>query len=149
MTASVFLDTNVLVYAYDRSQPAKQALEVATLEQVIKSGRCIISAQVLSEFFSVVTRKLPAPLTVEQAAERIANFLRLLAVVPLTELIMLEAIRGVREHQLSLWDAQIWAAAKLNQTPVILSEDFQHNLILEGIRIVDPFQPEFRVDEWL
>ncbi len=149
MTASVFLDTNVLVYAYDRSQPAKQALAVATLEQVIKSGRGIISAQVLSEFFSVVTRKLPAPLTVEQAAERIANFLRLLAVVPLTELIVLEAIRGGREHHLSLWDAQIWAAAKLNQTPVILSEDFQHNLILEGIRIVDPFQPEFRVDEWL
>jgi predicted nucleic acid-binding protein len=103
----------------------------------------------LSEFFSVVTRKLTAPLTIEQAAERMANFLRLLTVVPLTELIVLEAIRGVREHQLSLWDAQIWATAKLNQIPVILSEDLQHNRVLEGIRVVDSFQPEFRVDEWL
>lgn len=149
MIADIFVDTNVLVYAYDRSEPAKQAIAVTVLASVVRSGGGVTSAQVLSEFFNAVTRKIPAPLTLEEAHARVQNLLRLLHVVPVTDLIMLEAVRGVREHQLSLWDAQIWAAARLNQIPVILSEDFRRDAILEGIRVVDPFRPDFKLDEWI
>ena len=149
MSADIFVDTNVLVYAYDRSEPIKQAIAVTVLASIVRSGAGVISAQVLSEFFNAVTRKILAPLTLEEAHARVQNLLRLLHVVPVTDLIVLEAVRGVREHQLSLWDAQIWAAARLNQIPVILSEDFRGDLVLEGIRVVDPFRPDFKLEEWI
>ena len=46
---------------------------------------------------------------------------------------MLEAVRGVRDHRFSHDDAQISAAAKLNQVPVILSEDFNVGVTIEGV----------------
>ena len=55
----------------------------------------------------------------------------------------------MREHQLSYWDAQIWAAARLNQVPVVFSEDFRAGVSLEGVRFVNPFAADCRVDEWI
>jgi len=69
-------------------------------------------------------------------------------VLPLTEQVALEATRGVRDHHLSYYDAQIWAAARLNQIPVIFSEDFQDGVMLEGIRFVNPFAPRFDLERW-
>ena len=64
-------------------------------------------------------------------------------VFALNGMIVCEAVRGVREHQLSYWDAQIWAAARLNQTGIVLSEDFSHDRIIEGVRFLNPFLPGF------
>ena len=61
---------------------------------------------------------------------------------------VLEATRGVCEHRMSLWDAQIWAAAKLNQITIILSEDFGPQII-EGVRVVNPFAQDFHLVDWL
>jgi predicted nucleic acid-binding protein len=70
-------------------------------------------------------------------------------VIDLTPIIVLEAARGVRDHQLSYYDAQIWAAARLNQAPVVFSEDFQHQQTLEGVRFINPFSPDFELAVWL
>jgi predicted nucleic acid-binding protein len=61
----------------------------------------------------------------------------------------LEAAQAVARHKLSFWDAQIWAAAKLNNIPVVLSEDFNTGSILQGVRFLNPFASEFRVDRLL
>ena len=65
----------------------------------------------------------------------------------LTPMIVLEALRGVRDHQISYYDAQIWASARLNQIPAIFSEDFNQG-VLEGVRFVNPFLPDFDVARW-
>lgn len=57
----------------------------------------------------------------------------------ITDLIVLEAARGVRDHATSFWDAQVWATAKLNQIPVVLSEDFASGSVIEGVRFENPF----------
>jgi len=54
----------------------------------------------------------------------------------------------VRDHQLPYWDAQIWAAARLNQVPIIFSEDFNAGAVLEGVRFVDPFADDFLLSAW-
>jgi predicted nucleic acid-binding protein len=64
-------------------------------------------------------------------------------------MIVLEAGRGVRDHQLSYYDSQIWAIARLNQVPTIFSEDFSDGAVLEGVRFVNPFSPDFRLETWL
>jgi len=96
-----------------------------------------------------VTRKISAPLSVAEAHERVKNYLQSWAVVDLTGMIVLEAARGVRDHQFSFWDAQIWATARLNQVPVIFSEDFTDGAVIEGIRFVNPFAESFDIEEWL
>jgi predicted nucleic acid-binding protein len=63
-------------------------------------------------------------------------------------MIVLEAVRGVRKHRLAYWDAQIWATARLNQVPLILSEDFSDGQVLKGVRFVNPFAPGFDLQVW-
>ena len=60
-------------------------------------------------------------------------------------MIILEAARGARQHHFSYWDAQIWATAKLNQIPVVLSEDFSDGQSTEGIRFMNPFSAKFQL----
>ena len=66
-------------------------------------------------------------------------------VLSVTGPVVIEAARGVRDHRMSYWDAQIWATARLNQVDVVLSEDFQEGRLLEGVRFVNPFAPSFDV----
>jgi len=66
----------------------------------------------------------------------------------LTPLIVLEAMRGVREHKLAYWDSQLWATARLNQIPIILSENFSVGATLEGVHFVNPFAPDFVLEGW-
>ncbi len=143
MSAKIMLDTNVLVYAYDRSEERKQNIAFRLLERLVATGTGVISTQLLAEFFVTVTRKIPLPLTLEQTSERISHFCRLWPVLGVNEMVILEAIRGVREHRFSYWDAQIWATARLNQIEIVLSEDFSCDSSVEGVRFLDPFQPAF------
>ena len=148
MNDRVLADTNVLVYAYDRSEPHKQQQALQILDRLAVSGAGAISTQVLGEFFVAVTRKITAPLTVDEGYTRVNNYLRSWAVLNLTGMVVLEAARGVRDHAMSFWDAQIWAVARLNQIPVVLSEDFQDESAVEGVRFVNPFAEGFRLEDW-
>jgi len=149
MRNSAFVDTNVLVYAYDRSEPEKQRRAVELLTWLDEAGNGAVSTQVLAEFFVSVTRKIAAPLSVVEAAERVQNLLAAWTVVDLTGLIVLEAVRGVRDHSFHYWDAQIWATARLNQIPVVYSEDFSPDSIVEGVHFVNPFAQGFQLEAWV
>ncbi len=109
----------------------------------------LLSVQALAEFFSVATRKLSPSLTPAEALDQVNLFIRLWPVFDLTPMIVLEAGRGVRDHKLPYYDAQVWATARLNQVPVVFSEDFRDGSILEGMRFVNSFSPEFLLEKWL
>jgi predicted nucleic acid-binding protein len=145
----ILMDTNLLVYLYDQKHPERQAQSQRVLEQSELSRNGRLSVQSLAEFFSVATRRLSPNLTAAEALHQIDLFLRLWPVFDLTPMIVLEAGRGVRDHHLSYYDAQIWAAARLNQVPLVFSEDFQDGNILEGVRFVNPFTPGFVLESWL
>ena len=70
-------------------------------------------------------------------------------IINVTPPIILEAARGAQQYQLSFWDALIWATAKLNQIPVVLSEDFNVGGVIEGIRFVNPLADEFDLAAWI
>jgi len=145
----ILIDTNVLLYLYDHNQPTKQERARDVLDRLELSGSGRLSVQSLSEFYSVATRRLSPKLTPAQALQQINLFVRLWPVYDLTSMIVLEAGRGVRDHQFSYYDAQIWAAARLNQVPTIFSEDFGAWSIIEGVRFVNPFSPDFEIDVWV
>lgn len=143
MRNAYLVDTNVLVYAYDPTDAAKQKRAAGVLAILGNLGAGVLSAQILSEFFVVATRRIPEPLSPTEAERSVTNFLRSWAICELTGWTVLEAVAGVRRHRLSYWDSLVWATAKLNQIPVVLSEDFEDCRILEGVRFLDPFRAGF------
>src|ERR687889_2361561 len=143
MATRYVVDTDVLVYALDRREPEKRERAQEVLRRVGGAGTAALPAQVLSEFANACLRKLeprPDPTTVRREVERL---LLAFPVLPLTGPVVLEALRGVREHLLSYCDAQIWAVARLGQVAVILSEDFNTGAVLDGVSFINPLDPEF------
>jgi predicted nucleic acid-binding protein len=117
MAARYVVDTNVLVYTLDRREPEKRERAREVLRRVGGAGTAALPAQVLSEFANACLRKLeprPDPRTVRREVE---SLMLAFPVLPLTGPVVLEALRGVGEHMLSYYDAQIWADARLGPFP--------------------------------
>ena len=143
--AGFLVDTNILVYAYDRSDGDKRQHAIDVLETVGIAGTGICSTQVLGEFFVTVTRKIPSPLAINDASNAVIRYLNSWPIIDITSSIVLEALRGVMQHQLHYYDSLIWAAAKLNQIQEIVTEDGQHGRVIEGVRYLNPFHADFHL----
>ena len=99
MTVKVFVDTNVLVYAYDRGAGSKHERALSLVEKLWKEGNGILSTQVLQEFYVNVRRKAKKPVSIEQARSLIADYLSWNPVVN-DGATMLEAIDVEPRYQL-------------------------------------------------
>ena len=131
-----FVDTNIWVYAVDRSDPAKrERARVAITPQT--DAHIAISSQVLSEFYTVVTRKLEPPLSDEQAAQMVDR-LSQLPVVPVDADLVVRAIAGSRTWGISLWDALIISAAEVAGCTILLSEDLTDGTTYGSVRVTNP-----------
>lgn len=146
--AVALVDTNVLVYAHDEGAGAKQSRAIELLSRIGPPGDGRLSVQTLSEFFAATTRTRSPLLSVAEAKVQVERLARSWPLLDLTPAIVLEALRGVEERRLSFWDAQLWATARLNQVGVILSEDFADGSVVDGVRFVNPFTPQFAIDAW-
>jgi predicted nucleic acid-binding protein len=137
MGARSFLDTSVLVYADDRAAPAKRRRAVELVAEHRRAGTGVVSLQVLQEYFVAATRKLQVDaVTARRKVELLSEFD---VVVPdLAD--VLAAIDLHRLHGFSFWDALVLRAAKQAGCTVLLSEDFQDQRAVDGIRIVNPFR---------
>lgn len=139
MTDKIFIDTNVLVYAYDISAKKKHEVAVSVIENLWYSGTGILSSQVLSEFFVVVTRKIPNPLSVDIAKSIIRDFLTW-DIIPIYEDSVLDAIEILQKYNLSFWDAMIVESALRGGASLLLSEDFSDGMEIEKLKIQNPFK---------
>ncbi len=144
---AILVDTTILVYPHDPRDHDKQRQSFFVLDRLIVSERAVLSVQCLSEFYNVVTRRLPERMTPAEALAQIGRLAQSCQVLDLTAAIVLEGCRGAAQHGLSLWDALIWAAAKLNQVPYLLTEDASHGRFLEGVRFLNPFDSAFDLAE--
>ena len=142
----LLLDTNVLVYAYDPGDKRKQQLAGQLLEEIQPTRVAAVSAQILAEFFGVVTRRLMPRIATRDALELVGSLAQSFVTWPIDDVVVLEAARGVRDHHMSYWDAQVWATARLRGARVVLSEDFTNGRTVEGVNFRDPFAPGFNFD---
>jgi predicted nucleic acid-binding protein len=134
----VFVDTNVLVNAYDVREPEKRRIAGAFLRQLWHSRTGAISTQVLQEFYVSTTRKLKKPLTGSEARRVVGVYVSWLA-QPIDGDDVLGAAELAETEQLSLWDALIVTSAGRAGARTILSEDFGDGRVIGGIRIENPF----------
>ncbi len=139
MSVRSFFDTNVLIYADDKSAPAKQRKTLDLVAEHRRAGTGVVSLQVLQEYFVTVTRKLHVDASV---ARRKVELLAEFDVAAPEVADVLAAIDLHRLHNFSFWDALILRAAKQSGCSALFSEDMQGSREIDGIKIVNPFQKE-------
>lgn len=137
MSTRSFVDTNVLVYAFDDADPVKRdrAREILSGNE----GSLVISAQVIGEFYVVVTRRLEKPLTLEHASKAVAQLLRL-PVVPIDGELTRASISTSQTDQISYWDALIIEAAAAAACERLLTEDLADGSSIRSVKVENPFR---------
>lgn len=139
MSVRVFVDTNVLVYAYDKHEPQKQRKAQRLLADGIEQENLFLSVQVLGEFFNVVTRHIPQPMSPDETQE-IINSLSILPVQEIDLAMVNRAIDTHQTYQISYWDSLIVSAAERAGCTMIVSEDLSAGQAYHNIRIINPFK---------
>ncbi len=138
MTPRTFVDTNIAVYAVDFDEQEREKQQVAAALLADDPDRLVVSAQVLQEFYVVVTRKLKRPMTQEQAKAAVESLAQL-DVVSIDAPVVLAAIDTSRQAQVSLWDALIIEAARLAGCEQVLTEDLTDGQVIRGVQVHNPF----------
>lgn len=138
MTARVFVDSNVLVYSRDASEPPKQKQALTWMTYLWKEKIGRLSFQVLNEFYVTVTQKLRPGLDPQRAREDVRS---LLAWEPLPgDARVVEGAWLIQDrYKLSWWDALIVSTAQVSHCGYLLTEDLQEKQNLGGVEIVNPF----------
>jgi len=134
-----FVDTNILIYAHDRSAGTKHERARALLTELWESGDGCLSIQVLQEFYVNITRKVARPLPPDTARQIIADLGHWTVHSPTVDDV-LNAIALQERHGLSFWDAMIVASAMQLGCLVLWSEDLNDGQEYDGARIVNPFR---------
>ena len=134
-----FLDTNVLVYSFDSSAPAKQQIARQLIETALSSQMGLISSQVVQEFLNVAQRKFDRPMSVSEARNYLNGVL-----LPLchhfSSIDLYDKALMLREETgYSFYDALIVTAAIEMGCKTLLSEDLQDGRIIHNVTILNPF----------
>jgi len=133
-----FIDTNIIIYAYDVTAGKKHKAAENILADLWNSGLGVISTQVLQEFFVNVVQKIPKPIHKPQAKEIVKDFLKWHVVVNTGDSII-DAIDICLRFGYSFWDSMIIEAAIKGGATVLISEDLQDGQVVSGVTIENPF----------
>lgn len=143
---AAFFDTNILLYARLGDDPEKQRRAMEVMICLSASDRGYISTQVLAEMFDTLVRRLgvESRFAVLEHVHGVAEAYHVLG----TELrASLAAAELAARHGLRIYDAMIWATACSAGIPLVLSEDFTHRRVIEGVTFLNPFAADFDIRE--
>ena len=139
MSVRFFLDTNIFVYSFDRSSPAKAQRSTHLIRQAVATRKGIVSYQVVQEFFNVALRRFAQPMTIAEAEQYLGTVFRPLLAVQSSQALYSEALGLKDKHHMSWYDSLIVAAAMEGRCSVLYSEDFQHGQRFADLQIENPF----------
>lgn len=136
----VFLDTNVLVYSISLTPADLQRR--ARAEELLRRADCVLSVQVLQEFYVQATRTTKAHYVAhDEACAFIASWLRFRIIENSIDLLQ-TALAVKSTHNFSLWDCLIIAAARAAGCERLYTEDLSHGKIVDNVKIVNPFRDD-------
>jgi predicted nucleic acid-binding protein len=134
-----FLDTNILVYAYDNTAGQKHTLAAQLMEGCWENQNGCLSLQVLQEFFVTVTRKIMPPLDLQTARQIVADLTQWRLHAP-NAADLLQAIDLQELHQIAFWDALVIQSAVSLGCKQLFSEDLNHGQAYGTVQVVNPFR---------
>lgn len=134
--AREFVDTNVLVYANDPFDAAKQDTAIELLQRMIVGRTGVVSTQVVLELAAVLARKLRLP---PEQAVREVELVERLEVVTTSPAVIRDGLTLMAAYSLSIWDATIVAAALRARCDVLWSKDLGGRPAIQGLAFRSPF----------
>lgn len=135
---AVFVDTNILVYAFDQTAGRKHSIAAKITENSWNDKNGHISLQVIQELYVTITRKIPNPVDI-QTARKIVSDLSTWRIHNPTVEDVLKAIDIQRENQLSFWDSMLIQSAAQLGCRILVSEDLTHGQVIAGVQVLNPF----------
>ncbi len=137
MNATRFLDTNILLYAYDVDTPTKRAVALEFVEHGWNNpGETALSVQVLQEFHVNLCKQGISPFEAAKVVRRYAAW----PVVDNSLALLLSALGEQTRWKISLWDALILAAARASGASELITEDLSHGQNYDGVKALNPFR---------
>ncbi|MCJ7582994.1 MAG: PIN domain-containing protein [Candidatus Aminicenantes bacterium] len=143
MRDKIFLDTNIIVYAHDRSSEDKHAVAKEIMNYLWENRKGVISVQVLQEFYVCVTKKILKPMLIKNARV-ILEYLSTWDVVANDKYLTLKAIDVQERYRFSFWDSLIIQAAIQGQACTLLSEDLPSGQVVKDLKILNPFTEDWK-----
>jgi predicted nucleic acid-binding protein len=137
MSDKYFVDTNILIYAHDRSTGVKHERARQLIERLWTSGEGVLSTQVLQELCINLRRKLAQPLPVEEIRRLIQDYLSWEIVINTPESV-LQALEIELRYKTSFWDALVLQAAESAGAAVLYSEDLAAGQKYGAVQVVNP-----------
>lgn len=131
-----FVDTNILIYAFDPVDPKKHAIAQKLILTLSDAGIGALSIQVLSEFYSISTRKLKHP---PERTHRTLEGFQFWAIHSPRHADLLRATTLQQRHQISWWDALIVNSAQQLNAAILWTEDLNHNQRYDNLIVKNPF----------
>ena len=138
MSVRVFVDTNVLVYSRDASEPDKQQQAMVWMAHLWKSQTGRLSIQVLIEFYSTVTNKLKPGMDIQSARDDVRSFF-VWRPIPVNADVVQGAWFIQDRFKFTWWDSLIVSAAQIGDCRYLLTEDLQENQMFGDVRVINPF----------
>ena len=137
MNDNVFLDTNILVYLYSKTESEKREACLS----IFKQYSCTTSTQVLNEFCNVFIKKYGIP--INRIKEFIASILKICRIKFINESTVYFALDLNNQYGYSYYDCLILASALESDCEVLFSEDMSDRQIIEGrLKITNPFKSQ-------
>jgi predicted nucleic acid-binding protein len=134
-----FLDTNIFVYSFDRSAPAKAKRAAGLIRDALTTQKGIVSYQVVQEFFNVALRRFSQPMQAADAAQYLNAVFRPLLAVHSSQALYGEALYLHAQGGLAWYDSLIVSSAIQARCEILFSEDFQHGQRFAGLQARNPF----------
>ncbi|QQZ28077.1 PIN domain-containing protein [Thiothrix subterranea] len=139
MSAKAFFDTNVLVYAFDKNEPEKQAIAKRLIGQFGGDGQFIVSTQVLQELYVTLSKMGKQALPAEEVEEIVNDFAEY-PLVQVDKMIIASAMKRHQSKAFSFWDSLIVEAALQANCQILFSEDMQDGREIGQLVIQNPFK---------
>jgi predicted nucleic acid-binding protein len=139
MSDRFFLDTNIFVYSFDQSAPAKARRAAQLIREALTTQKGVISYQVVQEFFNVALKRFSKPMQAADAGQYLVAVFRPLLAVHSSQALYAEALFLHAQSGLSWYDSLIVSAAIQARCEILFSEDLQHGQRFGSLEVRNPF----------
>ena len=139
MSDRFFLDTNIFVYSFDQSAPAKARRAAQLIREALTTQKGVVSYQVVQEFFNVALKRFSQPMQAADAGQYLSTVFRPLLAVHSSQALYAEALFLHAKSSLAWYDSLIVSAAMQARCEVLFSEDMQHGQRFGALQVRNPF----------
>ena len=139
MSDRYFLDTNIFVYSFDQSSPAKAQVAAQLIREALTTQKGIVSYQVVQEFFNVALRRFSQPMKATDCEQYLSTVFRPLLGVHSSQALYVEALHLQAQSGLSWYDSLIVSAAIQARCDLLFTEDLQHGQRFGSLQVRNPF----------